>query len=169
MEPRIRFQGMNSASLCSLAGYIGCWAVGRGVYFPRTRTMGSRYLFKNYSASSRYELESEKKARRGLNPRLVPSFPRSSNSLAFVLVKAGRSQVYCGFGLSSTSGGPIGEATWLGITTNISYRHSWASASRPKPPASVFRQPASQSGTLAFRYRTGVPFFRYRTVRHSGI
>jgi hypothetical protein len=28
-----------------------------------------------------------------------------------VLVKAGRSQVYYGFGLSSTSGGPIDEAT----------------------------------------------------------
>ncbi len=151
--------------------YLGGWAVGRGVYFPRTRTMRSRYLFENYSASLRYEVESEKKARRGqgLNPRLVPTFPRSANSLALVLVKAGRSQVYYGFGLSSTSGGPIGEATWLGITTNISYRHSWTSASRPKPPASVFRQPASQSGTLAFRYRTGVPFFRYRTVGHSGI
>jgi hypothetical protein len=32
--------------------------------------------------------------------------------------------------------------------------HSWSSASRPMLPASVFRYPASQSGTGAFRYRT---------------
>ncbi len=54
-------------------------------------------------------------------------------------------------------------------TVNTWYnRHSWAS---------VFRHPASQSGIVAFRYRTGIHFryrtgihlFRYRTVRHSGI
>jgi hypothetical protein len=40
-------------------------------------------------------------------------------------------------------------------------RHSWASASRPMPMASVFRHPASQSGTIAFRYRTRVPLLPY--------
>jgi hypothetical protein len=39
-------------------------------------------------------------------------------------------------------------------------KHIWASASRPMPPASVFRHRASQSGTVAFRYRTGLPLFR---------
>jgi hypothetical protein len=33
--------------------------------------------------------------------------------------------------------------------------HSWASASRPMPPTSAFRHHVSQSGTGAFRYRTG--------------
>ncbi len=51
----------------------------------------------------------------------------------------------------------------------VSYSHSWASALRPLPPASVFRHPESQTGTVAFRYRTGVHLFRYRTVRHSDI
>ncbi len=35
--------------------------------------------------------------------------------------------------------------------------HSWVSASRSMPPASAFRHPVSQSGTRAFRYRTGSP------------
>jgi hypothetical protein len=51
------------------------------------------------------------------------------------------------------------------IGESVSFYHSWASASRPLPPASVFRHPLSQSGTVAFRYRTGVPLFRYRTFR----
>jgi hypothetical protein len=34
-------------------------------------------------------------------------------------------------------------------------KHSWASESRPMPPASAFRHPVSQYGTGAFRYRTG--------------
>ncbi len=44
--------------------------------------------------------------------------------------------------------------------------HSWASTSRPMLPTQIFRHPASQSGTVAFRYRSGVPLFRYRTVRY---
>ncbi len=36
--------------------------------------------------------------------------------------------------------------------------HSWASASRPMPPASVFRHKSSLSGTEGFRYRTGSPY-----------
>jgi hypothetical protein len=55
------------------------------------------------------------------------------------------------------------------VGTANPFKHSWASASRPMPPAAVFRHPTSQSGTVAFRYRTGIPLFRYRTVRHSGI
>jgi hypothetical protein len=35
--------------------------------------------------------------------------------------------------------------------------HICTLASRPMPPASVYRNPASQSGTAAFRYRTDVP------------
>ena len=44
--------------------------------------------------------------------------------------------------------------------------HSWASASRPMPPASVFRHPTFQSGTGAFRYPDWV---RYRTGSGIGI
>jgi len=36
--------------------------------------------------------------------------------------------------------------------------HSCASSWRTTPPASVFRHPASQFGTVAFRYRTGVHY-----------
>jgi hypothetical protein len=69
-------QNSQNNTLSRLFRGVGCWA---GCVFS------SRYLFENYSVSSRYELESEKKARRGqglgLDPRLVPSYPRSSNSL----------------------------------------------------------------------------------------
>ncbi len=34
-------------------------------------------------------------------------------------------------------------------------QHSWASASRPMPPASTFRHPASQCDSGVFRYQTG--------------
>jgi hypothetical protein len=34
-------------------------------------------------------------------------------------------------------------------------QHSWASASRPMPPASKFRHPASQCDSGVFRYQTG--------------
>jgi hypothetical protein len=37
-------------------------------------------------------------------------------------------------------------------------QHSWTSASRSMPPASAFRHPVFQSGTGAFRYRTGSPY-----------
>jgi hypothetical protein len=43
---------------------------------------------------------------------------------------------------------------------NINETHFWASAPRPMPPATVFRHPASQSGTVAFRLRAGVTLFR---------
>ncbi len=73
-----------------------------------------------------------------------------------------------------------------GNTTIFEYNYCWSYrfssqlkySSKPMPPAWVFRHPASQSGTIAiqyrtgvhlFRYRTGVHLFRYRTVRHSGI
>jgi hypothetical protein len=37
--------------------------------------------------------------------------------------------------------------------------HNWASALRVMPLASAFQGPVSQSGTKAFRYRTGSPYF----------
>jgi hypothetical protein len=40
----------------------------------------------------------------------------------------------------------------------VQHIHSWASASRSMPPASAFWLPVSQSGTGAFRYRTGSPY-----------
>ncbi len=72
----------------------------------------------------------------------------------------------------------------------ICYDHSWASASRPMPPASTFRHPVSQSGTggrsnpgpnwfpysgaglglaLAFFVHSGTGRTGCRTVWHSGI
>jgi hypothetical protein len=41
------------------------------------------------------------------------------------------------------------------LPTKPNTPQSWASASRPMPQASVLRHPASQSGTVALRYRTG--------------
>jgi hypothetical protein len=38
------------------------------------------------------------------------------------------------------------------------FGHCWALASRPMPSASTFRHPGSQSGTVAFWYRTGFTY-----------
>ncbi len=45
--------------------------------------------------------------------------------------------------------------------------HIWASASRPIP--SAFRFPAAQSGTGAFRYQTGPPYFATGLVSASAV
>ncbi len=55
------------------------------------------------------------------------------------------------------------------INTSAFAPKCWASASRQMAPASVFLHPASQSGTVAFRYLTGVPLLRYRTVRDPAL
>ncbi len=61
------------------------------------------------------------------DPNIISIVPRkfgldivlNTTKWAAVLVKAGRSQVYYGLGLSSTSSGPMREATWLTITKSI--------------------------------------------------
>ncbi len=50
----------------------------------------------------------------------------------------------------------------------VQHIHSWASASRSMPPASAFWLPVSQSGTRAFRYRTGSPYSGDGLVPASG-
>ncbi len=56
---------------------------------------------------------------------------------------------------------------FLNNVWRLGNEHSWASASRPMPPASAFQHPVSQSGTGAFWYWTGSSYPGTRLVLSS--